>query len=193
MDDEVADVVVDEGPEVAGDDLVRVAVADGDAVEVLQGARGPGAGEAPRDAEAILGRDGRGGERVDVVEDDDGRGGLELLQEVDEDGRGAVRAARLVEEDADAAEPADGRAAHAGGEAEDGAVGVLFRVLGPLGQELAGGHSVFAFGVPLVLFPVAPEDEDTGQKDGEAEREPSAVRDLCESRREIETVEGAEN
>ena len=47
--------------------------------------------------------------------------------------------------------------------------------------------------MPLVLFPVAPEDEDTRQENSETEREPSAIWDFGESRRKIETVKGAEN
>ena len=61
MDDEVADVVVNERTEVAGDDLVRVAVADGDAVEVAQWALWAGPGETARHAETVFGRDGGGG------------------------------------------------------------------------------------------------------------------------------------
>lgn len=47
--------------------------------------------------------------------------------------------------------------------------------------------------MPLVFFPIAPKDEDTRQYNSETKREPSAVWDFGESRRKIETVEGAEN
>ena len=114
MDDEVADVFEDEEAEVAGDDLVRVAVADGDAVEVLQGALLAGAGETAAYAETVFGGYGWGREGSDVEEDDDGRGGLEFLQEVDENGRGTVWTACFVEEDADASKSADWCATHAG-------------------------------------------------------------------------------
>jgi len=45
----------------------------------------------------------------------------------------------------------------------------------------------------LFLLSVAPEDEDAGEEDGEAECEPSSVRDFGESGGEIETVEEAED
>ena len=60
MDDEVADVFVDEAAEVAGYDLVGVAVADGDAIKVLQFALGAGARETSGYAETVLRRDRRG-------------------------------------------------------------------------------------------------------------------------------------
>jgi len=102
-DDEGAEVFVDEEAEIGGEDVVGVAVADGDAVHVLQGRRGGGGErEAAGDGEAIFRRDGGGGEGPDVEENDDGGGGLEFLQEVDEDCGCAVGAAGLVEENADA-------------------------------------------------------------------------------------------
>lgn len=79
MDDEFADVVVDEGAEVAGQDVVPVAVTDGDAVKVAQGARRAGVRETSGDAETVFGCDGWGRERSDVEKYDDCRSRLEFL------------------------------------------------------------------------------------------------------------------
>lgn len=107
MNDEVADVFENEEAEVAGDDFVRVAVADDDAIEVLQGALLAGTRETPAYAKTVFGRYRRGWEGSDMKEDDDGGGSLEFLQEVDEDRRGTVRTACFIEVDADASKSAD--------------------------------------------------------------------------------------
>ena len=107
MDNEVADVVVDEETEVAGDDFIRVAVSDGDPEEVLQGAFRAGAWETSGHAEPVFGRDRRGRERSDMEEDNDGRGSLEFLQEMDEDQGCSVWTTGFIEEDTNASESAD--------------------------------------------------------------------------------------
>ncbi len=109
--DEGTEVFVDEQAQVAGHDLVAVAVADGDAVHILQSHLRPREREAAGYGEAVFRWDSGAGERADVEEDDDGGGGFEFLEEVDEDCGGAVGGASLVEEDADAAETGDGRTA----------------------------------------------------------------------------------
>lgn len=45
----------------------------------------------------------------------------------------------------------------------------------------------------MILFAIAPENEDAGKENGEAEGEPGSVRDFRESRGKVETVEGAED
>ncbi len=60
MDDEVADVLVDEEAEVAGQDFVQVAMADGDPVEVAQCAVQACARKTPGHAETVFRRYSRG-------------------------------------------------------------------------------------------------------------------------------------
>ena len=175
VDDEVADVFVDGGAEIAGDDFVHVAVPDGDAVKVMQWALGAGGRETSGDAEPIFRCYRRGRERPDVEEHDNRRGRLEFLQEVDEDGWCPIRAPRFIEEDANASESADECTAHTGPEVQDSRATVFLSVRGEIGQQLAWGNPVLPFGMPLVLLPIAPEDENARQEDGETKGKPSAI------------------
>lgn len=189
MDDEIADVFVNEETEVAGQDFIPVAVSDGDTIEISQCALRAGTRETPADAETVFRRDRWGRERSNVKEYDDSRGSLELLQKVDKDKRRTVWTACFVEEDANTSESAYWRTTHAGREAQYGCITIFLGIFWQLGQQLARRDLVLAFGTPLILLPVAPEDEDTRQQSSETKREPSAVRDFRESRRKIKTIE----
>ena len=107
MDDEVANVFVNDEAEIASDDFIQVSMSDSDAIKVPQCALCIGARETSRDAETVFRRNGRCGKRSDVEEDDHSGGRLELLQEMDKDGRSAVWTAGFIKKDAHASESAD--------------------------------------------------------------------------------------
>lgn len=60
-------------------------------------------------------------------------------------------------------------------------------------EDVRGGNAVRSFGSPLVFFAKAPENEDTGEDNGKHEGKPCPVWDFGERRREVETVERAED
>ena len=64
--------------------------------------------------------------------------------------------------------------------------------MGEFGKELGRSEAVFGLGSPLAFFAVAPEDENGGEEDGEAEGEPGAVGDFGEGGGEVEAVKSAE-
>lgn len=149
MDGEIAQLFVDEHAEVLGDNLVHVAVADDHAVAVWNA--------SALDGVALFRRDGGAGEGTEVEENHDLWGGGEFVEELDEDQRSHVT--DFVEEDAEAFDIGEGVSAEDGCEAE--------LVIVALCDQVRGLKAVFGFSFPLLFFAEAPEDEDTGQDDGE--------------------------
>lgn len=115
-DYEVTQLLVDEEPEVARDDFIRVAVADDDAEAVWSTCGATfGGGEAAGHCVSVLGWDRGQGKGPEVEEYDDIGGGKEFLEEVDKDCRGCGGLACFVEEDAYAFDGRYGGAAEVGG------------------------------------------------------------------------------
>ncbi len=159
-DDEVLDLLVDEGGEVGVDDDVAVAVADDQAVAVRN--------REPGDVVAVFDGDGGRLQGAQVEEDDDLGRGDEFDHELAEDGGdgGAV----FVEEDAKAFDGGDGAAAVFWCE--------LNRAVFLGFHKMSGWEAVGGLGGPLLLLAEAPEDEERGLEAGDGEREPGADGDL---------------
>lgn len=196
---EPAELIIQQLAEIARDRGIHVTVAESDTIKAMYGGHRTESDERAGHGETFFGGHGRSGEGSDMEEDHDGGCGLEFLQKVDENRGSGCRTASLIKENAHAGDRRDDSTAKS--RCQSQAMGPIGSSLQPLtvriifgeGQEMRQRDPVRGLCSPLVFFPEAPEDEDTGESEGQDEGEPGPLWHFRERRREVHPVECAED